>query len=60
MTNLRKVSFFSLERVNKLQMENSFSENKQISEKEIVLHFASLSDAEKKTLGTKLFTVTNS
>ena len=50
MTNLRKVSFFSLERVNKLQMENSFSENKQISEKEIVLHFASLSDAEKKNL----------
>ena len=55
-----ELGFELFERVNKLQMENSFSENKQISEKEIVLHFASLSDAEKKTLGTKLFTVTNS
>ena len=38
--NLRKVSFFSLERVNKLKMENSFTENKQINEKETFLSFA--------------------
>ena len=38
--NLRKVSFFSLERVNKLQMKNSFTENKRINEKETFFRFA--------------------
>ena len=36
----QKGFFFSLERVNKLQMENSFTENKQINENETFLLFA--------------------